>query len=588
MFKGLLFFIKFGWKHEKRYIIYLVLNQLVNSLIPIVAVIMPKFIIEELMGTKRLTHIILYATILLAYTFLANMASNTLGWKSFGYRGRVATEFDIFIHSKTMNVDYSDLETAEYIEIREKARKFLFGNLHGFSYVLDIAVGIIGKIITLIGIIAVVASLNPILVLLFILLVTVNSIMESHMRKKQIKLSLELTNIERHWLYLDEVMENFAYGKEIRLNSLSEYLVSKVRQHSTKAYKLYDKSNSYGIKSGNFSALTSLLQQGIAYAYLVYQVLRDTITIGDFTMYVGGVVAFSSAMRDVMTSVIEVSQFRHYYDAMDKYLNIKPKMRVNKHLPLPRPPYKIEFQNVSFCYGGASQYALKDINITLKSGEKLSIVGENGAGKTTFVKLLCRIYDPTKGKILLNGANIKDIDYDEYMTLFSTVFQDYKLFSFSLYENVALGSSNENDKIRVEDALNKAGLRERLSTLPHGLDTPVYKNFNDEGFEPSGGEGQKIALARAIYKDAPIMILDEPTSALDPKAESQMYHNFNDIVSKDKTAIFISHRLASTQFCDKIAVFQSGKIVEYGSHSELMQNSNTYSKLYTTQSRYYK
>lgn len=586
MFKGLWFFIKFGWKCEKRYIIYLVLNQFINSLIPIVAVVMPRYIINELVGGKRLPYVLLYASILIGYKLFGSITSNYLSWTSFTYRLRISAEFDVFIHQKTVNADYADLESSEYIDMKEKAKKFLFGDMHGFSYVLDIAVNTIGKIFTLLAVVAIISTLNRLLVLLFVGLVLISSWIESITKKKQITLSLKLTSIERKWMYYGELMEDFSYGKEIRINGLGNWLVNHERKFAKIANDTYAKRNGLGIKAGVFNALTSFTQQSISYAYLIMQVMRNAITIGDFSMYVGGIAAFSGAMGDVMSNIVEVSQYRKYYDAMEQYLNVPCKMRNNGKLPLPEGNHKIEFKNVYFRYEGQQTYALENINIILNQGQKLSIVGENGAGKTTFVKLLCRIYDPTEGEILLDGVNIKGIDYDKYMSLFSTVFQDFKLFSLSLKDNVALSESDTAQDNDVERALIKAGFGSKLDSLPHGINTYVYKNFDGEGFEPSGGEGQKIALARALYKNAPIVVLDEPTAALDPRAEYEIYQRFNELVA-GKTAIYISHRLSSTRFCDKIAVFAHGKIIEYGPHDELLQMNGTYAQLFNMQANFY-
>lgn len=586
MFKGLWFFIKFGWRCEKRYIIYLVLNQFIKSLIPIAAVVMPRYIIDELLGGKRFSYVLLYVGILLGYTLIGSIVSNYLSWTSFTYRSRVAAEFDVFIHLKTVNADYADLESSDYIEMKEKAKKFLFGNMQGFSYVLDIAVNTIGKIFTLLGVIAIISTLNVLLVLLFVALVLISSWIESITKKKQVAMSLKLTSIERKWMYYGELMDDFSYGKEIRINGLGDWLVNHERKFAKLANDTYAKSNGLGIKAGAFNALTAFIQQSISYAYLIMQVMRDSITIGDFSMYVGGVAAFTGAMRDVMSNIVEVGQYRKYYDAMEQYLNIPCRMRNNAKLPLPEGSHKIEFKNVHFRYEGQQKFALEDINITLTPGQKLAVVGENGAGKTTFVKLLCRIYDPTEGEILLDGVNIKDIDYDMYISLFSTVFQDFKLFSLSLKDNVALAASDTALDIDVERALIKAGFGSKLASLPRGIDTYVYKNFDGEGFEPSGGEGQKIALARALYKNAPIVVLDEPTAALDPRAEYEIYQRFNELV-EGKTAIYISHRLSSTRFCDKIAVFDNGRIIEHGSHEELLQMNGTYAQLFNMQAKFY-
>jgi ABC-type multidrug transport system fused ATPase/permease subunit len=547
---------------------------------------MPRFLINELIGNKRVTYVFLYLCILIGYNLLGNIASNYLRWTSFTYRTKIAAEFDVFIHQKTVNVDYADLENSQYIEMKEKAKKFLFGDMKGFSYVLDIAVNTIGKIFILVGVVTIISTLNPLLVLLFVSLVLMSTWVESITKKKQIDMSLNITNIERKWMYYGGLMEDFSYGKEIRINGLGDWLVGHERKYARLANDTYAKRNWLGIKAGAFNAVMEFIQQSISYLYLVVQVMGNEMTIGDFSMYVGGVAAFSSAMREVMNNIVDVSQYRKYYDAMEQYLNVPSKMRNNAMLPLPQGKHTIEFKNVSFRYEGQQKYALENINIVLNPGQKLSIVGENGAGKTTFVKLLCRIYDPTEGEILLDGADIKNIDYNAYMSLFSTVFQDFKLFSFSIKDNVALSKGDLAQDYDVERALSMAGFGSRLEKLPQGIETFIYKNFDGEGFEPSGGEGQKIAIARALFKNAPIVVLDEPTAALDPRAEYEIYERFNELVA-GKAAIYISHRLSSTRFCDKIAVFAFGRIVEYGSHNDLMKLNGTYTQLYNMQAQFY-
>lgn len=247
--------------------------------------------------------------------------------------------------------------------------------------------------------------------------------------------------------------------------------------------------------------------------------------------------------------------------------------------------YDIEFRNVSFKYAGSDSYALKNVNLTLNVGERLAVVGMNGSGKTTFIKLMCRLYDPTEGEIYMNDFNVRKYDYRQYLDLFSVVFQDYTLLALPLGNNVSSDVKWDNDK--AERCLRDVGFGERYDHMPKGLDTPLYKNFDDEGVTVSGGEAQKIALARALYKDAPFIILDEPTAALDPIAEVEIYTKFDKIVG-EKTAIYISHRLSSCRFCDKIAVFDNGELVQVGSHEELLADVNgKYHELWTAQAQYY-
>ena len=586
MFKGLLFFVKFSWRHEKRYLVYQVFNQFVAAMIPILAVVMPRFIINELMGQQRMPQIMLYIGLLVGGTFAASALGNWLTWTGFTYRIKIAQDFAAFMHQKTTTADYADIESSRFLEMKEKAEKFLFGNWHGFSYVLDRAIAIIGKTFTLVGVVAVIASLNPLLVLLFAGLVLLSSGIEARVQRRQTSMRIAQTSNERRVMYYGQVLEDFAYGKEVRINSLGAWLMHREHQHWAHSYATYKKSNALGIVSGVFGSFTSLAQQLAAYAYLVAQVLRHAMPIGDFSMYVGGVAAFSGAMRDVMQNVVEVSEYRQYYEAMEAYLDIPAKMRDNAHLPIPAGGHRMTFCNVSFSYPGQAGYALKDINLTLEPGRTLAIVGENGSGKTSLVKLLCRIYDPTEGVILCDGVDIRDIDYEQYMSLFATVFQDYKLYALSLKDNVALAKSDTTADAEVEAALRKAGFVEKLESLPGGVHTLVYRNFDGEGFEPSGGEGQKIALARALFKGAPIVILDEPTAALDPRAEHEIYQHFNALV-RGKTAVYISHRLSSARFCDEIVVLKAGSVAERGTHAELMARTGAYAELFDMQAQYY-
>lgn len=396
---------------------------------------------------------------------------------------------------------------------------------------------------------------------------------------------MEKAPVERRTMYLLNIIENFEYGKEERIYNLKDFLIRKISKHLDESNAFYKKQTRVLNKSQYFTAFTSLIRDGITYAYLIFKVVNHHIQIGSFTMYLSAVSQFSVAMNDVMSSIISIRRFGAYYDELDKYVNMPQKMRKGKKtIDNSTSEYTIQFENVSFKYPGASTYALKNVNITISPSEKLAVVGENGAGKTTFVKLLTRLYEPTEGRILLNGVDIQEIEYDAYQSLMAAVFQDFRLFSFTLKDNICF--DQECDDAKVIDCLQRSGFGNKLEQLPKGIYTNVYKNFEEEGFEPSGGEGQKIALARALFKNTPIVILDEPTAALDPRAEYEMYQNFNDM-SKDKTTIFISHRLSSSKFCDKIAVFVSGEIVEYGSHNELYQANRLYRELFDMQAQFY-
>ncbi|MBQ9879347.1 MAG: ABC transporter ATP-binding protein [Clostridia bacterium] len=331
----------------------------------------------------------------------------------------------------------------------------------------------------------------------------------------------------------------------------------------------------------------SILTEALVYALVAVKVMIGSLGVGDF-------LKCATAGNDLLNSLGATGSIAtglhnnvKYLDKLFEYLDLPTEMYYGT-IPTEKRSdgkYDIEFHDVSFRYPGSDVYALRHLSFKMKVGERVAVVGMNGSGKTTMIKLLCRLYDPTEGYITLNGIDVKKYDYGDLLALFSVVFQDFRLFSFSLGENVS--SNVEYDEERVAQCLKKSGMGETLARLPEGTKTAIYKDFDENGVEISGGEAQKIALARALYKDAPFVVLDEPTAALDPIAEADIYARFNEIVG-DRTVIYISHRLSSCRFCDRIAVFHEGELVQTGTHDELLADEGgKYRELWTAQAQYY-
>ncbi len=341
-----------------------------------------------------------------------------------------------------------------------------------------------------------------------------------------------------------------------------------------------------GVYAGFSQGITALLT-GFIYLFVCLKAWGGAFDVGCITQYVGAVTALAVNILGISAGIGLMKTNTVYLDQTYRFLDIPNSMYQGSLTTEKRSDrqYEVEFRNVSFRYPGSEIWALKNVSLKFQVGKRLAIVGENGSGKTTFIKLLCRLYDPQEGQILLNGIDIRKYDYRDYMNIFSVVFQDFQLISQSLGSNVA--GAVEYDVQRAEKALIDAGFADRLAAMPQGLDTQLYKDFGENGVEVSGGEAQKIAIARALYKDAPFIILDEPTAALDPIAEAEIYAQFN-AISGDKTAIYISHRLSSCKFCDEIAVFHDGSIVQQGSHDMLLEDtSGKYSQLWHAQAQYY-
>ena len=597
MFKGLMFFVKQGWKYDKCYILWNVFYQFVNSMIPVIAALAPRYIIDELMGQARPQMLVLYVGLPAGYTLIAGGLSVFFSMDGFTRRCRVAAEFDSGLHKRLVRADLEQLENPDFLDMQEKAKKFLYSDWHGFGYLLDSALNIVGQTFTLAGVAAIIATLDVRVVLIFLVLTGAGTFAEGRAKERAAKLTEQISADQRGWMYYARLFENFGYGKEIRLNGIGNWLLKRERAFFTRVNDNLKQQNDGYIRSGLIGCGCTFLQQCTAYAWLILRTMQGGISVGSFTMYVSAVTAFASALRTVLDNLTEIRVYDRFYDRLDEYLSVPARLRGDddgrnhdvsgrkeKKRVLSEGEHVIEFRNVGFRYAGSDTWALRDVNLTLKPGARLAVVGENGAGKTTFVKLLTRLYDPTEGEIRMDGIPIQEYDYDSYMSAFSAVFQDYRLFPFSLEENVTLARPAEEGK--AEDALRRAGFGEKLDSLSGGIHTAVYKNFDETGFEPSGGEGQRIALARALYRDAPIVVLDEPAASLDPRAEFELYRHFNEL-TEGKTAVYISHRLSSTRFCDEIAVFAGGRIVERGTHEELMERKGVYAELFEMQAQFY-
>lgn len=324
---------------------------------------------------------------------------------------------------------------------------------------------------------------------------------------------------------------------------------------------------------------------GLVYLYVCVKGWAGAFGVGAITQYIGAVTLLAGSFRNLLGQLGDMRNNAAFLKLCFDFLDM-PNTMEQGNRPVPKQNvHEIEFKNVSFRYPGSDTFALKNVSIRFRAGDRLAVVGQNGSGKTTFIKLLCRLYDPTEGEILLNGINIREYDYKAYLSVFSVVFQDFQTFALPLGQNVS--GSTSYDRARAEQCLRDAGFGKRLDAMPQGLDTYLYKYYETNGVDVSGGEAQKIALARTLYKDAPFIILDEPTAALDPIAESEIYASFNAIVG-DKTALYISHRLSSCRFCNTVAVFDGGKLVQYGSHESLLNDKEgKYSELWNAQAQYY-
>lgn len=534
--------------------------------------------------TPLLQLLAIVAPVLLIFTTL-NVISNNKVWVKMIYvRCKVITERV----SKVLSMNYQMLEQPDILDMSSKAMQSTGGNTNGVEGMMHQMRSMGTNLVTLIVTMTTIVVLDWKLIVILTAIAVVQFLFFRYTVKRDKKEVWDaLAGTWRKIDYMEQTLQSFDYAKDIRLFGMKKWLSGK--QHEIigeKQSKMIHSRNLWMINSGVSHSLYLILT-AVVHGVLIYSFLGGGISIGDFTLYVGLATAFTSALVDMFNSFgrfkecsLQVDDFRSFIDL--------PVDDETDCIPIPKTDkYVFTFKNVSFKYSGQENYALKNLNLTLEAGKRLAVVGLNGAGKTTFIKLLLRLYDVTEGEILLNGINVKRFKRSEYFELFSPVFQNVEIFAFPMSANVSMKKPSETDNELCRDYLEKAGLKEKLDSLENGVETELLKVIFDGGIDLSGGEKQKLALARALYKDAPIIVLDEPTAALDPLAEYNLYKSFDDIIG-NKSAVYISHRLSSTRFCDNIAMFKAGEMVEEGTHEELLAKGGAYAEMFEIQAQYYK
>ncbi|MBE5931694.1 MAG: ABC transporter ATP-binding protein [Lachnospiraceae bacterium] len=589
--RTLKFMVSVAWKERPSlFVVYAILfvAQLIQKA---QLVILPKFLIDELMlivggapATEHLQNVVLYVALICGSNLLANVMSNVaFQWRS------VLEEwfneyFEVRLAEHTMQMDFEHTEDPEALDQLNRAKEGISWYSGGVVGVLNSVYTLIGNVTVLLGVSTIILVTCPLLLPVQIIGLVLISMFNAKNNKIEIESYKDLAGINRIFGYFLFQLADFSYGKEIRLYDSAEMMLQKTDVESRKMAGVWTTMAEKQCKNAWAMDVVNAARDGISYFYIGLLALLKKITIGDFSMCITsaselyrGMLGVVQGCQDIAKRCVYAHQFiklLEYPVALEKG---DKKVTGEKHV--------IEFSHVSFKYPRSEQYVLRDINLKITSGEHLSVVGLNGAGKTTFIKLLCRLYDVTEGEILIDGINIKEYSEEEYRKLFAVVFQDFQLFAFSLRDNIALCDTAKEDE--VERVLQLSGFYEDAQKLPQGLDTMLYKSFDEKGTELSGGQQQKTAIARALYKNAPIVILDEPTAALDPVAEYDIYRSFDTLVG-GKTAIYISHRLSSCKFCDRIAVFAENTIKEYGTHEELVDKKNgIYAELFAAQAQYY-
>ena len=562
----------------------------VRALLP---VIVSPMIIDELIGDRDVKTLIILATVLIGGEFIIGVILERISNQLMKYQQRLDNHFNILTGQHSMELDFQLTEDKEALDQVEKARTGMDWYSGGAYGIAEQIFGFASNVLRIFGLVTIISLNAPLLLLVILAYVIIMGFVSAKNNKIGFEVYKKLAKINRLFGYFGWNIVDFRYGKDIRLYDARKMMVDCWDRNSDASNAQWKWQAETGMKYYLIGNIANIIRMMGSYLYVGFLAIKGVFSLGVLVQMIqaadelnntlGGLVSNTQEILKRCNYAYEFVLFMEYPEALEK-----GEKAVDKEIR------EIEFRNVSFKYPGTDKMILDNISIKIGAGEHLSIVGLNGAGKTTFIKLLCRLYDPTSGEILVNGVNIKEYDYNQYMALFAPVFQDFRLFAFPIEENITLVDEDDKEYYtgdeaeRIEKIIEMVNLAQMMEKLEKGRKTTLFKYFEENGIEPSGGEQQKIAIARALYKSSPVVILDEPTAALDPIAEYEIYKQFHTLVG-DKTAFYISHRLSSCRFCDRIAVFSEGTIKEYGTHDELAGIKNgIYAKMFEAQAQYYR
>lgn len=581
-------------KKEKQYrpsaIWYKLLGIFCGSILSYIWGVFGKYVIDivEVGGSteeslQALLKLVLIAGSIVVVLTFGNVTADNKVWFRF-----IEIRMNMILEriDKALRMNYQLLEKPAVLDIHQRATSATGGNNNGVEGMMHLMSTLGRNLFTVIVTSIAVVVLDWRLIFALVIIAIAQYLYFVRIIKlDKLRFWNVLAPVNREAGYMERISQDFDYAKDIRLFDMKEFLLAKQKKIFTKRESMNDYHLELWFWHAIVVRLLYVVGKSLIYAALFIAVLKNGMSIGNFTMFLALAISFSENLLsflqrfgDYRRVSMEVDDFRSFMEVCEDE---------EKTIAIPKADtYEIEFHDVSYRYAEATKDAVSHLNIVLHPGEKLAVVGLNGAGKTTFIKLLCRLYDPTEGYITLNGVDIRKYSRDDYYKLFSPVFQNVEVFAFPIAENVSMKTPEKTEEKKVITAIKEAGLEEKIFALPDDIRTYLLKIVDENGVDFSGGERQKLALARALYKNAPIVVLDEPTSALDAIAEQNLYESFDRMIG-EKSAVYISHRLASTRFCDKVVMFEGGTVIEFGTHDELMEKAGAYAHMFEVQAQYY-
>ena len=586
LFNNIVYVIKMQLKINRMSLVWLVMTIPFDLVLAFLGIYLPKLAVQAAMsGTDYKTFILRLAVIFAAMIVcqvLSSLVGNRRSVSSIRFLNRMIKNQ----MKKCLLTDYENIESQDFRTLMDRSDQILWRS-GGLSAVERISVDLNGLILNVLKYFlfsAVLSFANPFLVVYLTVMPVLNFFAAKYVQKFQFQNKEEMSVLDKRLWYIANIGSSFDASKDIRIYGLTDWIIQKYRDTMSWNIRVARKN----FMASFADIMLILLRDGLAYFILISMTLKNQITVDNFVLYLGAVGSYASMIGGIISTFSDMSGISFQLNDYREFENYAEKGNRSEGADMPEgnEGCAIRVENLDYKYSSADENTLSDISFDIKPGENISIVGLNGAGKTTLVKVLCGLYSPTRGNVYVNGKNMKEYNIYRYYSLFSAVFQDFTFLPLSIMSNVSCTSEDKSDEERVKWALKMAGIYDKVMSLEEGIHTKLDKQMNEHGIDLSGGEKQKLLIARAIYRDAPILILDEPTAALDAMAERELYQRYAEL-SKGKTTIYISHRLASAQFCDRIFVMNHGEIAEVGTHDELLKAGGLYSEMFEKQSSYY-
>ena len=575
-------FIKFSFKADKKYYFLVLLNCIINALLTVFNSYSLSLIIASCEKGDYTSSLYIGGAIALInvlFYFLCKLLSSRIEIETQVMNNRVNEELCYIL----TRVEFQAIEDPYYLELTERAKQAIENQGCVFGFISSLA-SLLQGIITLFGLMAVILTFDYIVLIIIFVSFVIFTGLTLLSLKTQVKFFNDLIPINRRFGYYLTILTEPRYGKDFRFYPIGKFMNKKFEDYGDEQAKYFKRFGNILGLVGAAQSVLKVIENILIYSYLILKTIKNSLPVSKFSLFISCALSFSSVIESMVNTSTSFLRYSQYVAPIMELVELPLPLEKKDAIPFEEEIETIEFRNVSFTYPRTTSKILDNVSFKINKGEKISVVGLNGAGKTTIVKLICRLYKINEGEILVNGVNIDHYNYSSYISKISAVFQDFKLFAYSIKENILNKDGDEKEAYQIAC---KVGLKEKIDKLEDGINSLYSKSFDEKGIELSGGECQKIAIGRALHSKSSLIILDEPTSTLDPIAEAEIYSSFNNLV-QNKTALYISHRMSSSVFCDKVLILNNGKVEDFAPHKELIKKKDSlYYKLFISQAKNY-